>query len=280
LLEVKSHSFCPANVDVLTNNLFGLTAFPHLVQNVSPVKGNLMTQYFGFFPFAEVAPTTQRGWKREIVGYNRLADDIQQCNEVFATCSHFSALAGPLVGSRGNALTKHAICTGRTIKCKFSIAFHFEKYIPLSPTCFTRFHMSEAEDSHRVYPRGKGGIWTQFDSALKNDSAIRGSWHVDHWLRRNDPLIDAFVSAAEYEDRLQLATRASQTWLDSCNGIYLLIALPEDDFKSAMEALKSDFDLAQKLAMAAMHDVKFTITSDADLVKEHKVLEVYIEHRA
>lgn len=123
-----------ADSTVLTNSFFGLTSLVNLVGRVIPVEGNLDTKYFGFFPFNEEHPGDRHEEIRlesEVIAYNRIRHSISTCDQVVTTCSNFSFVFGPLVGSRANALTKHAIfACPRKQNARFVILLNFEKVIP------------------------------------------------------------------------------------------------------------------------------------------------------
>jgi hypothetical protein len=262
---------------VLTNNMFALTALVNLVDSVIPIEGSFRTRYFGFFPFAEkedapLLDNTTRNrqlWTEEALAYSRLKSAIDQCDVVIATCSNFSFLAGPLVGRRANAITKHAMYVGKNRRHEFVVMFHFEKIIPIakdvkgmqSPknTCYCVFPIPE-----KASVRFKG-------SAINH-------WH-DDWINNRHNHI-----AAEFSNGVsQLANPKSlpsaisdvdfkRSWFDCGEHVRLLISLPERVLDEARLWLEREIQFANELT--SKYGVFYTINSSDDFVSNHHVVEV------
>lgn len=264
--------------EIVTNNLFALTALTGLVKRVSPVEGNLLAKYSGFFSSAEKdeAPnsTSSIGWKKEIVGYNRLCEDTEDCTHIFATCSNFSLLAGPLVGSRGNAIAKHAIFSRKNAETKFCVLFHYDKLIRMTDDtrvtenekktldeCFCVFHVDKQLADNLV-----DGI-----QALKNSQ-----WHGQWIKEKRRESIDAFIDAVEqYHAALKRPGLTRGNWSDEALGKVIIIALPNDNTERAYALIEQECEYFNTHFAEAM-EIKY-IPRSFDLAYKFKIAELSVQ---
>lgn len=234
--------------EVLTNNLFGLTALADLAMHVAPITGDLLTKYFGFFPSAEDDQHPSKSgdpvaaWLREIKGYMRLREDIAECNEVIATCSNFSFLAGPLVGSRGNALAKHAIYSGRTRTAEFAVCVHFEKIIPAHP-CAHAMRPPKFE-CYCVF----NGIPEKTDAPRRDigQTCHAENWH-QLWLKRCKTATGELFEASSAHRPVLNPGWELGTWLSEAPGMRILVSLPPENQELALQWLRQECKTVNKI---------------------------------
>lgn len=264
---------------VVTNNLFVLTALSDLVSNVAPIAGDLVTKYFGFFPAAEkdFAPNTlamedrRKRWYREFVGYNRLMEDVEGCTRIYATCSNFSFLAGPLVGSRGNAIAKHAIFSGVERSAELTICFHFKKLIASGDR-----HPSHADPKSvcfSVFP---------FDQLAKFKAAYKATdgWH-EHWSNNKCPsgVAEMHQALIDFPDLPPTKPPiALNEWLAVCERMRILISLPADHTKGASDWLDREITNANAKLLISRSAVHYERNHDIDAQK-WRVAEVIAKRR-
>lgn len=233
---------------ILSNNLFALTAFATLVADVSVVPGSLRSKYYGFFPFFEEPPSpedrdTRDKWKKEEGSYVAFQTLIRTCDVVFATCSSFSLLIGPLVGDRANAITKHAIHTASPHQGLFEM-FHFEKLIPIGSIA-PRWNMQDPKDyCQRVFasPRmSKDDINNVLSKHSLN--ANERDKHYEYVAAGPSnfpvkPLADQ-AGAGTIQERM--------TWGGHAPNATILVGLPNEDEQLALEFLESQCEVASDL---------------------------------
>ncbi|MCG3132730.1 MAG: hypothetical protein FLDDKLPJ_03596 [Phycisphaerae bacterium] len=148
--EESSSGCMPLNIK--TNNLFALTAFATLVKNVETTSGPLMAKYYAFLPFGDNQPKNEDEQRSDAMSHGNLQAAFRMCSAIIATCSNFSLLGGPLVGSRANALFKHALHTHRATSGRFLELFHFQKLIPSdagNELTFSQLCKSAPPDHHK-----------------------------------------------------------------------------------------------------------------------------------
>jgi hypothetical protein len=105
--ELAQRASNPPRMSALTNNLAALTALAGLIEDVRCIKGRFDPKYYALLPFEE-EPTLQQ-LVDETHEFYALVSEVRRCDHVFAACSSFSFIYGPIVGTRANALTKRAI---------------------------------------------------------------------------------------------------------------------------------------------------------------------------
>lgn len=254
----------PNGGHVLTNNLFALTALAGVIEHVAPVSGNLLTKYFGFFPSAEegqhpdksTEPSEhKRRWIREIKGYQRLREDMKDCTHVVATCSNFSFLAGPLVGSRGNALAKHAIYTGKSCSSELAVCLHFEKLIPVH-LCDFAMQGPKAE-CFCVFPGLSNGDLAATKIAEK---LVEGNWHL-RWLRRAKTATGELFQASGNHHAILKNSWFATKWAEEAAGTRILISLPSESPDKAVAWLRKELDVVNPL-IEGIHRVNYVINED------------------
>ncbi len=120
-------------VEFLTNNLFVLNALVGPSHSVAVTPGPLLEKYLAFIPFSdkeyifedekdkrEIAAEDQKKiiakMVEELQEYNELLRLLSTCDKIYMATSEFGFLAGPFVGSRSNAIFKHAVLCNKGCK--------------------------------------------------------------------------------------------------------------------------------------------------------------------
>jgi len=251
----------PLQSTIVTNNLTAVTALAGLVANLEPVQGRLSMKYFGFFPFSE--DDQNPNWRQEGKRFNLLAEDIETCDSVFATCSNFSFLAGPIVGGRDNCLTKRSMYSGAArwddhLKRQFYLVFHFQKLVPLFNSGPRKFESPQQSCGCVFSPPSKdlGDAITRWRFAQDQDDPVNsnefdGSWHdrfreLSAKDRRSDNIIQFPVEKFEEatsQNRVRVPHELSQPWLEWLKysiGLNILISLPEENPGEAFECIRNE----------------------------------------
>jgi hypothetical protein len=238
---------------VLTNNMYALTALVNLVKRVVPVQGSFLTKYFGFFPFGEDVPPEKppnecvRLWREEGIAYTRLKNGIGDSDLVYATCSNFSFLAGPLIGGRANAITKNAMYVGKNKEQRFVLLFHFEKIIPITKA---PAEMSQPKDRCRcalARPKNLKGML-----AKKKVSQWHGRWAAGELHNEADDFSSGLESFSPPGGAgpLSIADFA-KPWLELAEGVHIVISLPSTEklnYEKAFKWLSEEVQRAEELA--------------------------------
>jgi hypothetical protein len=258
---------------VLTNNVLAIPALAGLAANVEPIQGRFEPTYYGFMPFRENEPQDSVRKKRETQQFDWLRDDIAACDRVYAACTEFSFLAGPLVGTRQNALTKRAMAAGMRgwnesdlPQKRYYLFLHFEKLLPTAPIiqdmagALPLRGETESESPFSVFP--------SLESQEFN--AMMGHWHADiaKWMKSNGTAIPPvkldwhkkyFGSNAQivkdateflnksflYYGRTAVNFRAS--WLEAGLDTRIVIALPPNSHDNSLKALTSEVQYVNEL---------------------------------
>ncbi len=271
---------------VVTNNLTAVTALAGLVGNLEPVQGRLSMKYFGFLPFAE--DDALSNWQVEGKRFNLLADDVESCEAVFATCSNFSLVAGPIVGGRDNCLTKRAMYAGaerwgEDVARQFYVLFHFQKLVPVvdtyrlsvefenpQPTCGCVFAPPSI---------GIGQAITKWKNRHDEDSPISsevfdGSWHDqlrDLAVNGRRPSHNSIRIPVERFDEATSADRVRVPhklrtswveWIQSSIGLNILISLPQPIATSAFECVRDEVKRVNEIFSIADCGIEFTIRNE------------------
>lgn len=268
-----------APIEVLTNNLFALTALANLVKSVAPVNGSLVTKYYGFFtsaeenehPNSETEPALRaKLWKKEVEGYRRLRDDVAECDVILATCSNFSFLAGPLVGSRGNAIAKHAIYTGKHPEAQLAVALHFEKLIGMTGNPIDIPMQAPKKECYCVFPLSESKRKKLADTIHQLEER---NWH-HHWGKgAKVAAIEVLEAAADHHLVLKQSEFAD-TWIEKAAGNRLLVGLPHDNLAVALSWIQREVDHANR-ALSPVHRVGYQINEKVNPF-ESKVVEILI----
>lgn len=212
-----------------TNNLLVETAWVNIVKDVYALPGRFLAKYYGLFPFADDKSTADAEY--EDWGYHAIQKSVAHCDTVLATCSHFSLLAGPLVGSRANALFKNAMYAGQRPVVdgqhqSFVLMFHFTKWIPVcDPPPPLRFKPPDG-NCICVLPA--------------TDEALPRVQTSNNWYRTWETK-DAILA----KDEAPFNLRARQ-WFELLPRVKVLVSLPEQDWRSAYEFLKMELAIVEK----------------------------------
>ncbi len=267
---------------ILTNNLLTLTALAGRAYYIQPIQGRLDAKYFGLFPFFEFEPgsnhklcTKNEQLEEEIKSFASVRDQVHKCHQVFATCSNFSFLAGPLVGSRANALVKRAMHLGKEkwdndSNNKYYLLFHFNKLVPFARD---QLPIGEAEraDSKcfRVFIDAPENIRGAFQS--NKNLFAKSSWHTD-WLSADvNPgpgkcaLAGFDTPEAKGKPRIP---GLLDPWLAAAEGTHVLVALPRAETELAFDCLSGDLMLVNKLLAAAQSGRRYRfVNSDNEITR-------------
>lgn len=283
-----SINLAPGAISGITNNLFALTALADLVDSISPVPGESLTKYYGFFPFSDKPDGPQvssseaeevlAAWLDEARNWTALSQRVRECDVVFATCSNFSFLAGPLVGSRANALAKHAILSGSVGGSTEAILLlDFSKLVPISDAperikSRTRIELSApTENCFCVFPISKN-LRSGFRGARR--SFDQGSWHASWWSKPKTAICRLAEKSMLFKG--MAGTIDGAAWLEKCPGLRVLIGLPDNsDVRSAChDVIKQECRLAETICPG----LKFQVL-DLMTARDYGVVEVVIDSR-
>ncbi len=266
----------------LSNNFFGMTGFSGLVKHVEPTIGAFDPHYYGLFPFRDRAPEPDDRLSREseCAGFESLRDAISQCHKVFTTCSNFSFLTGPLVGGRSNALTKRALAEGLIRaghKCKYHLAFHFEKIVLLSPEnseapfsmrsaiknkCLSVFPLVSDDELSKAH-----AVWNQELANWRNRKQLSDSsplnkleWHAGVLHEKAIPtainsLVESFVAVRG--DNLYRKGLTTYSWTDIAPHVTLVISLPDQALDRAVAVLREEIETANLLVKKFKSPIKY-----------------------
>jgi hypothetical protein len=232
---------------VITNNLIGITALSGLVTDVEPVQGRLDLKYYGFFPFGDDTPADRITLHREGLRYQNLADDVNQCSDVFATCSAFSFLLGPLVGSHANCVAKSAMYAGShrwspNDYKRFFLCFNFEKLVPLVDDYDQQLYLAEPQQCSQVFlPPGPESIkglksWLKQNANL---APLRNQWHDDILFNKKTieiPISEMLTNLKNHKMKHSLLCESWFGWLGGGSGVNTLIALPAGETRGPAAA--------------------------------------------
>lgn len=286
---------------VIGNNLFILTALVDLVPNVGIVEGNLRTKYFGILPYADdgrFAPdqnkqNSKTKWQNELRRYARMCQIIRDSDVVYATCSQFSLLAGPLVGSRSNAIAKHAMYMGRAepdeSNQEFVLAFHFEKLIPLSMPLAPKScdfpggsrlvpTMKPTLDSCRCILGRPNGRQSKLAPKVTDD------WHTKWCTRSRDRSFVAYELESAYTEhmagqhtyfRLSEST-LKRSWAECGRNVRILISLPERREAECADWLDGEVKKANELHCLLPNPIEYKL---AIVGSESKIAELNVVPR-
>lgn len=252
----------------LTNNLLALTALAGLVKDVYSIKGRFDPKYFALLPFKEtpVGPDIID----ETHDFSTLRTEIERCDRVFAACSSFSFVFGPLVGTRDNALTKRAMYEGllrwkndTLIKKKFVLAFQVQKIVPFSRLsddgnygmrehglgCFAVMAPPNRDQLTSMYK-----AWCSNLSDAKPTEVPRLKWHEQHLSGKKAPstALRDFQQAYKNPDANGDQPNLDRTWLDVAHRVELLIGLP-GNYQASLETkiLEDELKFANLLLESA-----------------------------
>lgn len=276
---------------VVTNNLTGVTALAGLVKELEPVQGRLSLKYFGFLPFSE--NDAESDWRQEGKRFNLLADDVESCDAVFATCSNFSFLGGPIVGGRDNCLAKRAMYCGAEkwddhVRRQFYLLFHFEKTVPIvntyspeisfeepQPTCGCVF----APPSVAVGEAISKWRFSHDESNPISSDAFDGTWHDEirslavngrrssNKIRIPIEKFDEAISAHRVRIPHKLRTSWIE-WLQDSLGINILISLPRACADKALKCIDVEVSRANEVLRTAATGIEFQIENRETAVSE------------
>jgi hypothetical protein len=277
---------------VITNNLTGVTALAGLVEQLEPIQGRLSLKYLGFFPFSETESTID--WQNEGRRYSLLADDIESCDAVFATCSNFSFLGGPIVGTRANCLTKRSMYSGAerwdsAVAKNFYVLFHFEKIVPL---------VNAFPDSQLVFdvPKKRCGCvfmqpsvkiadattkWlSQLDEADPVTKAgFTGTWHDElrnlskegrHPYTQIKIPVEDFLEAMSIH-RVKVTHRLElpwPEWLEQSCGLHILIAVPRTNAAKAIQCVNTEITRANQILALADCKFRFIVANPSSALED------------
>jgi hypothetical protein len=277
LIEEKGPGKPLPHPEVLTNNLLSLTAFIGLIERVEHLRGRLDPKYFGFLPFRDEDPEDGDG-EDEAAKVEEIVREIKQCSSAFVTCSNFSFLAGPVVGSRANALVKRSIhygkqMWGREANHSYFLLFHFAKIIPILPPveqgedqCFDRPKLRcrpvfAAPQRLSLPPKASEAFKPV--SAAGPDAAVDGpTWH--HYLLAANKVIRC--PAAELDEKIKQHDRENHrpypldlggTWIDDLSqGTRILIGLPHDHISAKPKGYEQAYQILQNEVATATEIIR------------------------
>jgi len=212
---------------VVTNNFFGLTAFTELVWAVKPTPGSLSTKYYGFLPFYENSPAhlsveeAKRQKNREVENYSILERVIGRCQKIFATCSNFSLIAGPIVGERANALTKHVIHSSRSPDVAVIEMFDYSKYVPIAEVDTEGLEGPKPQCNCVFAPPE----WACNDEILTKTGS--DSWHARYARKDFDkfPILERRGNEPYFGE----VSHQMSSWYSKARDTDVLVGLPHDD---------------------------------------------------
>lgn len=246
---------------IVTNNMFALTAFADLFERVEPTTGWLTSKYFGFFPFYDIKPESNEGWRHELQKYEELSSTVQECDLIFATCSNFSLLAGPLVGSRANALLKHVLHTARKSSAKVIEMFHFEKLVPVTGGPDT-VDVGDQNNVEMILPSEHCSWAFQEPSNIK--CADLPEFHAQQETAHHKclageasgriPVVELGARARQFSVR---DPGAQDSWLNWAKGTDILIGLPKGLEKGAAEFLEKEIEGVNQILTKRNVDVEY-----------------------
>lgn len=277
-------------VKIVTNNLTGVTALAGLADDVEPVQGRLSLKYFGFFPFGDDDNSVDIG--TEARRYNLLVRDVEQSDVIFATCSNFSFLAGPLVGTRGNCLFKRAMYDAAlgwdgVPARKFYLMFHFSKVVPVINS-YGPFEFDQPKESCGcVFGATLSDVNTAIDTWLDSADAkdpvgrapFRKSWHnrysellasgAREYVHLSIPADDFSRKAAA--SRAKLLPHPNGGWIDwvmTANGASLLVSLPNENIEDAVAVLKEEIQRVNEIFQHARLVKRYRIINESTAVDD------------
>ena len=250
---------------VLSNNMFCGSSLANLVTEVVTVSGYLSTKYAGHLPCPESwgneptgAATIRSSFEMKF--YNRLCEDIATCDRILATCSNFSFVAGPLVGSRANAIAKHAIGSARNSKCDYATCFTFAKLLPIttlpSEIGASAHAINGIENCRIVFPRG--------NSENIEVDAIDSVWHRNLFQRKVRAEFEEFQEqiSQSFSDGA-LRTSARSTWGDVARDAYVIVSLPMEKGELIKIWLKnSELPAAERIMEQLKLPLKFELSDN------------------
>ncbi len=272
----------PMPITVITNNLICITALAKLVESVLPTHGRLEYKYFGFLACEDTVPSDRINLAREHANYSALVESIKNCQSVFATCSRFSFILGPLVGSRANCLTKCAMYQGasgwsRNEGKEFFLCFHFGKIVPfvsaLSETEL-RFESPDNKCQYVFPPETIKAVdrmsWQRnLQNHLKKksncDFQLEPNWHLDAMENHGSekvPLEDVNKHCITHTLNLYGRLSTWRGWIQNNPTCHLLIALPPMSINEAIAHLKEELALANHYFELKRSDVRYTMVAE------------------
>lgn len=227
---------------VNTNNLTALTALAGMIRDIEPTQGWLSFKYFGFLPFAN--DDKDSDWSKEGRRFITLSGDIASSDLVFATCSSFSLVMGPLVGSRANSITKRAMycgveAWGEDVKRTFYLLFHINKYVTFASQRPGEVDFDPPEQHCSVVfmrpnERTRKAIkeWpNDYSSSDNRPRVYKASWH-ERAINDDDVVQEPIKRFDDKtKTRVLIPNELTTTWLDWCERLVrrkvrILIALP------------------------------------------------------
>jgi hypothetical protein len=285
-LPASTPPLFPATVE--TNSFIGQTALAGLVEQMTPLHGHLELKYYGHLPFDDVVNTGLSPVDRaarleeEYASFRNVRAVVGGCDRVFATCSAFSFLFGPLVGSRANCLTKTAMYAGALSGSgngrRFYLCLHYNKIVPgvrravavgATEPATAVLHRPERR-CQSVFPlpqRAEIEAW-----ADKRQRSVAGQAAEPYLFDRDwhGAVLAGKVPVAVAIKGFQADCRTfdtpvvdfSLTWLDwVCGhpGLRLLIAYPEGD-KSAWALISREVTAANEVLSHLRKPVRLHLT--------------------
>jgi hypothetical protein len=280
--------------EVQTNNLLSLTAFVGLIDCVEHLRGRLYPKYLGFLPFEDDDPGDEDDDDEdEAKIVMEIVDGIRTCSAVFVTCSNFSFLAGPVVGSRANALMKRSIHYGKQVaekKPTYCLMFHFSKIIPIhwpegaeQPDIFDKPKLTcrrvfAAPQGLALPPQPEQQQWLREHSKREDskredseqaDIFVDGStWH-QHLVMPEKTIVSCpseglneRIKQQDYINHREYPLDLAGAWIDELSrDTHILIALPRngaddplpDGFNRAYDMLKSEINAATQIIRSSRH---------------------------
>lgn len=225
-----------------------------------------------------------------------LASDVQDADQVFATCSSFSLIAGPLVGSRANALTKRAMYSGveawdDSDNKRFNLLFHIGKYVPFASLPPGEIQIDEPKPTcSAVFTRpsqlAKKAIddW-QNDLSEDDERSVRYrmSWHSK--LFSSEDVVRQPVAKFERMTRpkVLIPNELSTTWLDWCNRcrhrqVSFLLGLPDVQLKTqwSLDFLNSELKEVNELLRKGGFCFHYALVN-AETAQDDRVAEFTIK---
>ena len=270
----------------LSNNLLALTALAGIAE-VEPIQGTLLMKYCGFMPFRDDFVTDPNVQANENNRYLRLIADARSCEAYYCTCSNFSFLAGPLVGSRSNAITKRALSETFILqpdrKAVFDWMFHFEKIVPTSEypeiqfqevtsKCMCSFTQPNPEQRDAVRHSAEFGDFTKTWPSGKAMNPGH-KWHLDY-LEKHSPDLSPVL-------QISSAYHLNSSWIHTSKDMRLIIALPTLDASltdTAFSWLVEEIERVNSVLDSVPDSVSYKLDNRKS-AKDDKVAVVSISRR-
>ncbi len=247
-----------------TNNMLVLTAWTNLIPDVIVEPGSFLSKYYGFFPFSDDKNSVD--WKREATSYNVIRRDVHECGRVFATCSRFSFLAGPIVGSRANAIFKHAMHLATHDKQEFVMLFAWNKIVPVNSAMISP--AGTRDDCYCVLDKP---AWLQRSPANSNGDDWHSKWRKGNIECAGSHFRDGLLQHVNPRPGSLVDADFQKSWLDIAPRVKIVIGLPKEGNQDKL--LKDEIEYVNKLISANLSGVKF-VTSSSKTTTDHRIMVV------